>query len=95
MANQYLAIVIPFISAYHNPFLLLFTFVATLHLVVDFDGLHFWGTQGMPSKDIFYLILIALLCMGFVSNLWRNQMRDAFQWILHELKIQSGWQREF
>lgn len=89
ITNQYLAIAIPYISVYPNPFFLLYTLIATWHLAVDFDGLQMALGQTHISKDVFYLSLIALLCLGFVWNLSRAKLYSMLQSVLHRWKSRA------
>lgn len=68
LANQYLAIPVPFVAANPNPFTFLFTVAGTCHLLVDADGLHVGALSGLlgAGRDWYYTILVHLLVLGLV-----------------------------
>ena len=76
-ANQYLAIVIPFVAANINPFTLSYTIVGTVHLLIDTTGLHFFDSLSEKFETygpILNPVLIVLLCLGFVRSVWIQQL---------------------
>lgn len=85
VANQYLAIPVPFIAVQlFNPFTILFTFFATLHLLVNVDGLHLVSLSLTGYADI----AICFLCFGLVWSLWRQNLIALLQRIVLEVKNQ-------
>jgi len=75
LTNQYLAIVIPFISANPNFFFLLYTIFGTYYLLISSDGLHLALESGFPlSSENYYAILVILLCCGFIWQVWHQEI---------------------
>jgi hypothetical protein len=74
IANQYLAIVVPFIAANPNFIFLFYTIIGTWHLMVDSDGLHIAELQSVVgiSTGTYFALLVFLLCLGFIWHLWRQ-----------------------
>lgn len=75
MANQYLAIPIPFISMNYNLFFLAYVVVGTWHLIIDGTGLHIARLRVFQPKSIDnYVVLVVLLSLGFAWHLWINEL---------------------
>ena len=89
IANQYLAIIIPAISIFPNILYFIFTFFASIYLLVHSDGMHIqWIISHFPNllvwdvlKTNHYYVLISLLFFGFVINLikdgWRKMSKTS------------------
>ncbi|MCG3140316.1 MAG: hypothetical protein HDKAJFGB_01362 [Anaerolineae bacterium] len=76
LTNQYLAIVIPFISVNPNFFFLLYTMLGTYYLLISTDGLHIAALQSifLLSAENYYAILVILLCCGFIWHVWHQEI---------------------
>jgi hypothetical protein len=93
ISNQYLAIVVPFVSAYLNPFTLSYTLIGTLLLLFDPYGLHFNIAQNATNftySPFIYFLLIVLLCLGLIRSIWSQQLIAFIKKVYIELKIQFG-----
>lgn len=92
IANQYLAINIPFVSANLNPITIAYTILGTWHLLLDNDGLHFSTMNIFPSihREGYYAVLILLLCLALIWKVWRHQLVSLLDKISKEIKIQMG-----
>jgi hypothetical protein len=88
--NEYLAIPVPFVATHLNPLTILYTVTATVHLLVDYNGLHITSL----SQTICIDIAIYLLCLSLVWVTWREQIRSLFKELLEkctlEVKKQLG-----
>ena len=88
--NEYLAIPGPFVATHLNPFTILYTVAGTLHLLVDFNGLHLTGL----SRTICIDIAIYLLCLGLVWVTWRQNIvawfKRLLEWFISEARNQLG-----
>lgn len=78
IANQYLAIPIPFIAVHINIFSILYTLFGSIHLLVDIDGLHLFTLSKNSDflRVFFYLILVSFLSLSFVSTLIKNNRTE-------------------
>ena len=95
IANQYLAIAIPFVAANLNPFTLSYTMIGTYYLLIDYDGLHIYDKVPDFTRsfsNIFYPVLVVLLCLGFVRSVWQRQLSVLLDGIKSEIKIQLGYE---
>ncbi len=95
IANQYLVIVIPFISANLNPFTLSYIIIGTYYLLIDHNGLYVYDKAPDFTRtfsNIFYPALIVLLCLGFVRSVWSLQLSILMNKIKSEIKIQLGYE---
>ena len=95
IANQYLAIALPFVAANLNPFTLSYTLAGTIHLLIDGAGLHVHKSQNLANatySHIFYPVLVVLLCLGFIWSVWSRQLFTLLNSIYVELKIQLGYE---
>ncbi|MCB0510895.1 MAG: hypothetical protein KDC82_09025 [Bacteroidetes bacterium] len=88
MANQYLAIVLPFVAVNLNPFTFLYTIAGSFFLLIDPDGLHVFDKLHESYAFAFYPLLLFLLLLGFIKSLWSSQMREIINRIYAEIKIQ-------
>lgn len=101
IANQYLAIVIPFVAIYSNFFLHLFTLFSTWHLIVDPNGLHIGLAQRINPEKLFgyadYKLIITSLLLGLIwifykkeilfgINNFKNFVREEFKFQLLSLR---------
>jgi hypothetical protein len=88
--NEYLAIPGAFVATHLNPFTILYTAVATLHLLVDPNGLHLTGL----SPTIYIDLAIYLLCLSLVWTTWRQNivvwLKQLLEWCVGEVKNQLG-----
>lgn len=89
-ANQYLAIVIPFIAAYLNPFLVAYLVVGSWFFLVDNSELHIGPLQPIfgVNRDQYNQLLIILLVLGTVWMLWRPQLQTLWGRALYEIRTQ-------
>lgn len=86
-ANQYLAIVIPYISTSMNIFFILYTLIGTWHLLVDTYGLH-WNYENYANQPMYYNILISLLFFGLIMNFLSEKIKNLIRALVKELKYQ-------
>ncbi|PKQ27437.1 MAG: hypothetical protein CVT63_08010 [Candidatus Anoxymicrobium japonicum] len=94
IANQYLAIVIPFVAANTNIFLVLYTLIGTWYLLVDHHGLHISSLQHIINIDqgVWYTILVCMLCTALVWIAWRQGIVAFLKKGVLEAKIQLGYE---
>jgi hypothetical protein len=80
MANQYLAIVIPFVAANPNPFSLYYTIIGTWYLLIDKYGLNITISPNFKvlSSNIYYAILISILLLELIWLLVRPRIITFF-----------------
>lgn len=78
IVNQYLAIPDAYLAAFFNPFHLAYVLVGAWQLVVDYDGLHVAAFQQYANRDIYYSAAIVLLLLGFIREVWGEQIRRIF-----------------
>jgi hypothetical protein len=84
IANQYLAIAIPFIAVNFNAFFALFTLLSSLFLTVDVSGLsQYWLKDFLPESLIGYNAQIVVLTIGFVFVYFRRQIVEKTRVIFH------------
>jgi len=76
VANQYLAIVVPFIAAFPNFALIAYTAAATWFLMADKMGLHIEAIQQYTPSGINYTLLISLLFIGLSWHLIKNTIAN-------------------
>jgi hypothetical protein len=90
IANQYLAIPVPFTSANMNLFSYLYTTIGTFHLLVDIDGLHIPLLQQIINvhPDFYYGVLVSLLFFEVVWLTWHNRITIFFHNVGHEIAAQ-------
>ena len=86
IVNQYLAIVVPFISVYMNFFYLLYTVMATWHLVVDKNGLQVVTSLTRITEDLItYSTIIAVFVLGLTwKPVWLFLKRN----VMSEVNVQ-------
>jgi len=90
ITNQYLAIVIPFIATRCNWLFLVYTLMATWHLLIDGIGLHIdYLIIRTPKGLITYNMMIIVLTLGF---LWYYGLEKVGRAVINEVKIQLGWE---
>ena len=88
IANQYLAIVVPFISVYFNVFFLLYTIMATWHLLVDKNGLQFKLPLVERMEDfVTFSTIVAVLTIGLIWEPTWKAIKDVG---LREASIQKN-----
>lgn len=89
-ADQYLAIVIPFVVAYLNPFFMTYLVVGSWFFLVDRNELHIEPLQLIfgINRDGYNQLLIILLVLGLVWMLWRPQFQALWGHTLHEIRTQ-------
>jgi hypothetical protein len=92
MANQYLAIVIPYIAANPNPFFLSYTIIGTWLLFVSEAGLHISALQSIDriNQLIYYVLLVELLLFGFLWSMWRPGILALLRKVMDERKTGRG-----
>ncbi len=74
ITNQYLAIVVPFLSVNLNAFFVLYSLVGAAHLLVNYDGLHYsLPLLDQASPQVYYALLILLLVFGIAYHLAGRQ----------------------
>ena len=95
VANQYLAIVVPFVVAKLNPLTILYTVIGTWFLLVNHDGLHIYRLQQLINiaDDAYYLALVFLLTSALVWATWPQQIVAFLNRTIHEAKIQLGFEQ--
>jgi hypothetical protein len=86
--NQYLAIPVAFTATNINVFTLLYTAVATLHLLVDPNGLHRPGLMATGCADI----AVCCLFFGVIWTTWKAQILGLLNVCIREVKNQ--WRDE-
>jgi len=88
VANQYLAIVVPFVSVYRNPPTVLYTVTASLYLLMARRGLHL-ATLALwiPPDVVGYQLQVGLLLAGLVWAVRGPPSADG-------LRRGIGWLRE-
>jgi hypothetical protein len=88
--NEFLAIPGPFVATHLNPFTILYTAAGTLHLLVDYEGLHLTCLSQTNCVDI----SIYLLCLGLVWVTWRQNIvvwfKRLLEWFISEAGNQLG-----
>ncbi len=88
VANQYLAIVMPFVASSLNPFTLSFVVLGSIYLFLDFDGLHAIKilSEVVHHYNFFiYFVLLLLLALGFIKGVWGAQLQKIFAVISQKL----------
>lgn len=93
IANQYLAIAIPFVAVNFNAFFALSTMLSTLFLTVDVSGLsQYWLKDYLPESLIGYNAQIVVLTIGFVFVYFRKQIlggiKRIYRWMKEEIQLQ-------
>lgn len=89
VANQYLAIVVPFIAANANLFFAAYTVLGTWHLFIDGAGFNILSLESTTSiRWMDYSLLISMLWFGFVWLVWRQRILDGLKKVVAEVKIQ-------
>lgn len=100
VTNQYLAIIMPFISVYANPVFLLYTLVAGLYLAGDKVGLNIFRIKSLlpdeliteVSKGKVYYIPIAIAFVGLIYAVLEEKgikpLKQLFKYIRTEAKAQ-------
>jgi hypothetical protein len=93
IANQYLAIPVAYVTAYPNPFSVLYSIIGAWHLLLDRDGLHILQPQQIlaePTGGTYWPAMVALLCVSLVWVLWRSPLEATLLAVWRELRIQFG-----
>ncbi len=89
ITNQYLAIVVPYISVTVNLFTLLYTSLGTLFLASNSNGLHLDFLSAFAiSQNMYYSLLVTLLGLGFAWQFWAAPIRAAWQKAWSEIRLQ-------
>lgn len=87
IANQYLAIPLPFLAAHMNPAGAAYTMIGTLHLLTDMDGLNMFGRgETYAAREIFYAFSVLLLCAAFLWSVWGKEIRSAFNSLVQTIE---------
>lgn len=86
LANQQLVIPVLFVVVYRNPFTILYSGIASLHLLIDSDGLRMFSlTRVVPAWAVGYQMQVGILLLGIVWALFgpgiRRGIRDTTLWI--------------
>ncbi len=89
IVNQYLAIPMPFVATHLNPFTILYVAIATMHLLVDHNGLHLTGLYFRKCDDI----AVCVLCLALVWTIWRQSIMALLVRCVFEVKNQFGGQK--
>lgn len=93
IANQYLAIAVPFASVFINPFTILYNVVGTFFLLSTSTGLHYTLPITINQTQS-YNLLIFVLTFGIVFSLWKDQLiktaKNLINNIFFEFKNQLG-----
>jgi len=76
IANQYLAIVVPYIAANVNIFSVTFAIVGSWYLFIDINGLHFLYLKYILDigQNVYFAFLISLLLMCFIWSIWKEML---------------------
>ena len=92
IANQYVAIAVPFVVANLNLFTVAYIAIGTLYLVVHKSGLHVYALQPFAGIDrnVYRAGLISLLAAGFIWRLWAEHLLAFAQQAWSEFKHQLG-----
>ena len=88
IVNQYLAIPMVFVVTHLNTFTVLYAAVATLHLLVDPEGLHIGGLGFRKCDDI----AICVLFLALIWTPWRRHFLALWGECVIEAKYQLGMQ---
>jgi hypothetical protein len=86
IANQYLAIPVPFVATCVNVFTVLYTCVGTWHLFINVNGFGFGG--GSVADLAAYL-----LCLALVWSAWKRSIVGLLERCVFEVKNQFGLNR--
>jgi hypothetical protein len=86
IVNQYLAIPMPFVASHFNPMTLLYAAVATMHLLVNIDGLHITGLIVQKCNNV----AICVLVLALIWTTWPQQMKALIDKCIFEVKNQFG-----
>lgn len=87
IANQYLAITVPFLAVNFNFLFFIFTLVATIHLLIDLAGLNISFLKSIiPPKIVSYNVQIFILFFGFVYLFLKKEIKTIFLKILKATK---------
>ena len=88
--NEYLAIPGAFVATHLNSFTILYTAFASLHLLVDPNGLRLTCL----SRTIFIDVAIYVLCLSLIWTTWRPRLvlwlKQSLAWCSEEVRNQLG-----
>jgi len=92
IANQYLAIVMPFVIVKINFFTIIYVLIGTWHLLVDQAGLHIYTLQQILnlSRIDYYYFSVTFLTLGIAFSVWRKDIENFIVWFIQEFKIWLG-----
>lgn len=91
IVNQYLALVIPYISRYsHNVFFAIYTVAAFIHLLTTGDGLHvqLWHSGYDIGRHDRYAILVVLLGFGVITQMSGQHLSRIAKHVWHDIRQQ-------
>jgi hypothetical protein len=103
IANQYLAICIPSIATQWNLAYGIYTFIGTIFLLVDYDGLHIHYLQNLLRWEgkYGYNIIVVFLFIGLILRSLNKSALDAmliraqngFAWLVNQVdyQIKAPW----
>ena len=90
MANQYLALAMPFVVWFLNPFGIAYTVAATLHLMASSDGLAL--ISGVNDRWLYtwgFTVLVGMLLLTVAWIFYRDSIigssRRVGRWLGHEI----------
>jgi uncharacterized membrane protein YagU involved in acid resistance len=87
VANQYLAIAVPFIAVYWNWVAALFTIITTLYLLLDVNGLHIATLQRLiPIKLVAYNTQITILFGSLVWAFRAESIKKTIRYLARKAK---------
>jgi hypothetical protein len=84
IVNQYLAIPMPFVATHLNLFTILYAAVASLHLLVDANGLHLTIWTFRKCDDV----AICILCLALIWVTWGQPIKALLEKCIFEVKNQ-------
>ena len=98
MANQYLAIVVPFISVFPNIFFFLYTIAGGWYLMISLgNDLHIEYLQRLSFFDgvvYYYALLVTFLCLGIVFQVWRRPCLMLYNRMCRKIESLIGFLRK-
>ncbi len=86
IVNQYFAIPMPFVASHLNPLTILYTAVATMHLLVSNDGLFVTGLIVQKCNNV----AVCVLVLALIWTTWPQQIKALIDRSLFEVKNQLG-----
>ncbi|MCJ7648212.1 MAG: hypothetical protein MUP85_06335 [Candidatus Lokiarchaeota archaeon] len=93
IANQYLAIVIPYLSVHFNFMTILYTLVGTWYLAIDKSGLAIKPLQSLMdiARNDYYSVLIMIIVIAIIWNQCKDNIKQGIYSLADEVKSQLEW----